>query len=281
MRVLILGCGNVGLDVAARLRSQGDSVVATTTTPRRVAELEQVADRALVLRGADRVAVAEAASGCDAVLVSVSPPVAQAGTVEQRKASYRDVLVESNLSAASACDRVVFCSSLSVYGDGRQEPGAWITEQTPRTEDSDPSPVCFGLAEDAALGAKRGAVLRLADVYGHARDIDFTARVKLAHEYMGGSVPFAAEGLLHRVHVEDVSAAVVHVLRSGLTGLYNCVPDSVPAPTNGATFDALADAAGVPRLTFRGEMATPVKPLSSAKLRATGFVFAHPDDPIA
>ena len=123
-------------------------------------------------------------------------------------------------------------------------------------------------------------MLRLADVYGHPRDIDFTSRVKLAHQYMGGSVPFAAEGRLHRVHVEDVAAAVVHVLTHDLTGVYNCVPDAAPAPTNGETFDSLADAAEVPRLEFRGEMATPVKPISSARLRSTGFAFAHPDDPI-
>ncbi len=280
MRLLILGCGNVGLDVARQLNARGDSVVATTTRSERLPELEAVAERAVVVRGADRAAVAAATEGCDAILVSVSPPVAQAGTVEQRQQSYHDVLVASNLSAASASDRVIFCSSLSVYGDGRQEPGELITEETPRTTDTDPSPVCFGQGEDAALSVPGGAVLRLADVYGHPRDIDFTSRVKLAHQYMGGSVPFAAEGRLHRVHVEDVAGGVIHVLTHGLTGVYNCVPDLEPAPTNGEAFDALADAADVPRLEFRGEMATPVKPISSAKLRATGFTFQHPNDPI-
>ena len=281
MRLLILGCGNVGLDVARQLRARGDTVVATTTTPERIPELSAAADHALVLLGSDVDAVAAAAEGCDAILVSVSPRVVQAGTVEQRAQSYREVLVATNVSAARAADRVLFCSSLSVYGDGRQESGAWVTEETPRTADSDPSPVCFAMGEDAALSAGRGAVLRLADVYGHPRDIDFTSRVKLAHQYMGGSVPFAAEGRLHRVHVEDVAAAVIHALTNDLSGVYNCVPDSAPAPTNGETFDSLADAAGVPRLEFRGEMATPVKPISSAKLRGTGFAFAHPDDPIS
>ena len=143
-----------------------------------------------------------------------------------------------------------------------------------------PHPCASAWARRPLSGPAAAPSSRLADVYGHARDIDFTSRVKLAHQYMGGSVPFAAEGRLHRVHVEDVAGAVVHVPSHDLTGLFNCVPDTTPAPTNGETFDALADAAGVARLEFRGEMATPVKPISSAKLRATGFVFAHPDDPI-
>ena len=65
-----------------------------------------------------------------------------------------------------------------------------------------------------------------------------------------------------------------------LTGVYNTVPDVVASPTNGATFDRLADAAGVPRLEFRGELRTPTQQVSSAKLRAAGFEFEHPDDEI-
>jgi nucleoside-diphosphate-sugar epimerase len=97
---------------------------------------------------------------------------------------------------------------------------------------------------------------------------------------MGGSVAFAAEGLLHRVHVTDVAGGLIHLARTGLTGDYNCVPDAVRPPTNKEAFDSLADAAGIPRLEFRGELKTPTKPVSSAKLRGTGFAFTHPADPL-
>ena len=95
MKLLILGAGNAGLEVASRARARGWQVVATTTRESRLSELLEFADEARVVLGADRAAVAEAASGCDAVLVSVSPPIMQARTAEEREASYRQVLVES------------------------------------------------------------------------------------------------------------------------------------------------------------------------------------------
>lgn len=279
LRLLVLGAGNAGLEVAAQGKKLGWEVIGTTTSESRVAEIEQVADKAVVLVGKDRDAVKRAAEGVDAILVSVSPPLSGAVTAEGRRRTYEEVLVESCKSAAAAHDRVVFMSSTSVYGDGSQA-GAEITEETPRSDSDEPSTVFYAKAEDAILENPGGTVLRLPDIYGHPRDIDFTARVKLASEHWGGSVPFAREGRLHRVHVEDVARALIHVLQNDLTGVYHCVPDLVPSPTNGETFDRLADAAGIARLEFRAELRTPTVQVVSKKLRDTGFTFTHPDDPI-
>ena len=278
MRVMVLGAGNVGLEVAARARAKGWEVVATTTSESRVAELAAVADDVAVLVGSDTTAVTLAAEGCDAILVAASPRILQSVTVEDRARSYRDVLVASCESAAAACDRVVFLSSISVYGDGTQAPGDSLDEDTPRTTSTEPSSVYFGMAEDAAIAAGRGTVLRLADVHGHPRDIDYTARVRMVHEHMGGTTAFSGEGKLHRVHVDDVARAVIHVLENDILGTFNAVPDVVPALTNKEAFDLLADRAGLPRIEFRDELKTPTQQVSSAKLRATGFVFEHPDD---
>ncbi len=278
MRVMVLGAGNVGLEVAARARAKGWEVVATTTSESRVAELAAVADDVAVLVGSDTTAVTLAAEGCDAILVAASPRILQSVTVEDRARSYRDVLVASCESAAAACDRVVFLSSISVYGDGTQAPGDSLDEDTPRTTSTEPSSVYFAMAEDAAIAAGRGTVLRLADVHGHPRDIDYTARVRMVHEHMGGTTAFSGEGKLHRVHVDDVARAVIHVLENDILGTFNAVPDVVPALTNKEAFDLLADRAGLPRIEFRDELKTPTQQVSSAKLRATGFVFEHPDD---
>ena len=112
MKLLVLGAGNAGLEVAARGKALGWQVVGTTTTQARIAEIEQVADRAIVLVGSNRLAVQDAAADVDAVLVSVSPPIMGATTIEGRAASYEAVLVQTCLSAAAANDRVVFMSSI-------------------------------------------------------------------------------------------------------------------------------------------------------------------------
>lgn len=280
MKLMVLGCGNVGLEVAKRARAHGWDVVATTTTPARVEELSQYADEVGVLEGKDAAAVAAAAKDCDAILVSASPRLMTSLTVEDRAKSYREVLVASCESAAAACDRVVFMSSISVYGDGLQESREFLDEETPRTTSDEPSSVYFSAAEDAALGAPNGAVLRLADVYGGTTDIDYTARVKMVHDHMGGGTDFSGDGKLHRVHVDDVADAVIYVLENKLVGAFNCVPDVVPAPTNKEAFDSIADNAGMERIEFRNLLRTPTQQVSSAKLRNAGFVFGHPDDPM-
>jgi len=280
MKILVLGCGNVGLEVAERAKARGWEVVGTTTSPGRVEELSKLVDEVVVLEGKDAAAVATAAQGCDAILVSASPRIMTSVTAEDRATSYRDVLVASCESAAAACDQVVFMSSISVYGDGTQETRDFLDEQTPRTTSDEPSSVYFAMAEDAALTAPRGMVLRLADVHGGPNDIDYVQRVKMVHEYMGGGTDFAGDGKLHRVHVADVANAVIFAIEHNLTGAYNCVPDLVPAPTNKEAFDAIADEAGLERIEFRDKLRTPTQQVSSAKLRDAGFTFEHPDDPI-
>ncbi|MFD0470242.1 NAD(P)H-binding protein [Nonomuraea thailandensis] len=118
MRYTIIGCGHVGLELARRWARAGHAVTGTTTTPRRVPELLKVCAEAVVLRGADQDAVARAAEGADAVVLTVSPRLGRAFDAASRVAEYADTLVASARAAVSAHPRVVFTSSGSVYGSG-------------------------------------------------------------------------------------------------------------------------------------------------------------------
>jgi nucleoside-diphosphate-sugar epimerase len=279
MKILILGCGAAGTNIARRAKAKGWEVVGTTTTPGRVPEIEAVADKAVVLVGSDRAAVKAAAEGADAIVVSVSPSAVRSAKKEDRGPIYQEVLVESAKSAVEANDRVVFMSSISVYGDGTQEPRDFIDEDTPRaTHDDEPSTIYFSAGEDEALKAPQGTALRFPDIY-EAPDV-FAGRVKLAHDYMGGSVPFAREDRYHPISVEDAARSVIFALESGITGAYNVVPDGLPAPTVGEFWDKVADASGQDRLEFRGEIRTPVQPAVSKKIRGEGFVFEHQIDEV-
>ena len=275
MRVLVIGAGNVGAEVARHLTDRGDHVVATTTTPSRVPEVEAVATEAEVLLGSDREAVSRAAAGSDAIVVTVSPPVTKAMTADQREASYREVLAATCENAVAANPRTIFFSSISVYGDAAGE----ITEETPLTRDRDPSGRWFAAAEDAVLSSPSGAVLRAPDIYGHPNDIDFTTRVRFAHSHFGGSVPFDAEATFNRLHHLDAVGAVVHLLDEGLSGVFNAVPPATWG-TNGEVFDLLADQAGLAGLEFRGELATPTGAISSQKLVDSGFEFSHVEESV-
>lgn len=268
----MLGAGFVGSATAERLADQGHDVVVTTTTPAKVEGLASRFGHAVVLRGSDRALVAEAADECDAVVVSAGPDAQRAMTPQDRAATYHEVLVETARSvvAAPGGAHLVALSSLSVYGDAADSE-AEVVEDGPVTDSPDPSPSTFLAMERTYLeGAPgRSCVFRCGDVFGPG-DPPIAAKVAMAHEHLGGSVPFSAQALFYRVSVDDAADAVVHALEQRLTGVFNLTHAEVP-PTNAALFDALSAAAGKPPLVFRDEIAAPRRPVSVARLAAAGF----------
>ncbi|BBH68741.1 hypothetical protein ACTI_54260 [Actinoplanes sp. OR16] len=270
MRYVIVGCGNVGMELARQWSLAGHHVVGTTTSPGRVDEVGAVCAEVAVLRGSDAERLGEAVRGADAVVLTVSPRVARSFDAQARVAEYADTLTTTAVTAAGLHSRVVFTSSVSVYGRG----SGVVDESSPLTDDADASPRNFIAGERAVLAADRGAVVRIPDVYGHPRDIDYPSRVKLAHELLGGSVPFDGDALLYRIDYRDAAAALDFVVTHGLTGVWNAVPDAVVPRTNREVFADICAAEGWPELTYRSEIATPVVPVSSSKIREAGFRFA-------
>ena len=274
MKILVLGMGRVGMALAERLRNDGHYVVGTTTREARLESLDGHADRVCVVRGSDRAAVRAAATGCDAVAVTVAPDVRNTRTREEREAHYREVLLASCENVAQTGVKAVFLSSFSVYGDAGAGTGP-VTEETPAANQQEPSARYYHLAENAILGAG-GCALRFPDMYGAPGDLSFPQRVKLAHEYFGGKTIFGANALLYAIHFEDVVSAIAHALDENLTGIYNvCDDDNTPA-TNRQVFDALCDDQGLARLEFLNQIKAPARRISAARLYATGFKVTHP-----
>jgi nucleoside-diphosphate-sugar epimerase len=273
MRVLVIGAGLVGTEVGTRLRGLGHEVAGTTTTPGKVEALSETFDEVLVLRGSDREAVAAAVAGRDAVIIAAGPNAQRAMTPEDRAASYREILVDTaeSVVAAGGAPYLVALSSLSVYGDASDHLDE-VTEDSPVTTSSDPSPTMFLAMERVYLegAGDRACVFRCGDIYG-ADDPPIEVKVGMAHEYLGGSVPFSGEALFYRLAVEDAADAIVHALETRITGLHNLTHAEVP-PTNAALFDAISAAAGQPALTYRDEIASPKRPISVARLASSGFV---------
>lgn len=278
MKVLVIGAGLVGTRAGERLRAQGHHVTVTTTTPAKAEDLRPRFDDVAVLRGTDRALVAERVGAADAVLVTAGPSAAHAMTPEERAASYHDVLVETALSVTAGGDaHLVAMSAISVYGTASDHLPE-VSEDSPVTTSPDPSPVKFLEMEQVYLSSapERACVFRCGDIYG-AGDPPIAAKVAMAHQYLGGSVPFAADALLYRLHVDDAVDALVHALTTRLTGLFNLTHPDLP-PTNATLFDALSAEAGLPPLVYRDEIAAPTVPVSVARLADAGFVASRSFD---
>ena len=110
----------------------------------------------------------------------------------------------------------------------------------------------------------RACVFRCGDIFG-AGDPPIEAKIAMAHQYLGGSVPFTGDALLYRLHVDDAADAIVHALEHRIIGLFNLTHAEVP-PTNASLFDAISAAQDMPPLVYRDEIASPKSPISVARL---------------
>lgn len=282
MRILVIGAGLVGGAAAGRLRELGHDVAVTTTTPAKVDGLRADFDEVLVLRGSDRDAVATAVAGCDAVVVAAGPSAQHAMTPEERAASYREILLDTAeaVTAAPGSPYLVALSSLSVYGNAANDLDE-VTEDSPTTDSTDASPTMFLAMERAYLSAAgdRAVVFRCGDIFG-AGDPPIADKIAMAHQYLGGSVPFSGDALFYRLHVDDAADAVVHALTTRMTGLVNLTHPETP-PTNASLFDAISASIGKPALVYRNEIAAPSRPISVARLAEAGFTAARSYDEAA
>ncbi|GAA5525419.1 hypothetical protein Maes01_01989 [Microbulbifer aestuariivivens] len=276
MRILILGMGHVGKALGSRLRGNGHKVIGTTTTPAKVEALQDFADEVLVLKGHEADKVAAAAKDVDLIIVTVAPNVKNTRTREERHQHYRQTLVETCSSAAASCERLIFLSSFSVYGDGG-EGNDPITEQTPTSNHDEPSSLYYQQAEEVVLARSGGCVLRFPDMYGAPGDMTFPERVKLAHSYFGGKALFGADALLYAIHFDDVVSAVVHAIDHKLQGIFNvCDNERIPA-SNARVFDAICDHEGLSRLEFLDQIKAPNRRISADKIYQSGYRVAHGD----
>jgi nucleoside-diphosphate-sugar epimerase len=220
--------------------------------------------------------VHEAAKGVDAIVVCAGPAAQQAMTPEQRKATYQEVLVETALSAATApiAGPVIALSSLSVYGDAANHLDV-IDESSPLTDAEDASPACFQAAERAYRehAGERACIFRCSDITG-PEDLPIEAKLRMAHQFLGGSVPFHDDALFYRVHTDDVVGAIEFAIDNRLAGTFNLTHADVP-PRNKQFFDAMCEAIELPPLTYRNELLAPTKPVSTERLRSAGYVVAR------
>ena len=263
-RVLLAGCGDLGLRVARRLRERGDAVWALR--------------RQLRSSGEDGIEWLQADLTRPDSLHALPPGITQLvylPTSDRRDPdAYRATFVEGlrHLLAAlgeGSLRRVLFVSSSAVYGDHH---GDWVDEDTPA------APLRFNgtilLEAERLLAAQpiRSIVLRLAGLYG-------PGRLQLLDRLRAGAapVPRRTPHWSNRIHIDDAAATTAHLLQlSDPAPLYLGV-DNTPLPLD-VLYDHLARLIGAPRPP---DGPPPVgigsKRLSNARLLASGFVPRWPD----
>ncbi|WP_435074973.1 NAD-dependent epimerase/dehydratase family protein [Halorubrum sp. HHNYT27] len=290
MRVVVVGCGYVGLELAAQLATRGHAV---TGVRRSDAGLDAIAEVGEQIDG-------DGGGSVDAVRADVTDPssldalpdadavvfAASSGGrgAEAAREVYVDGLrnvIEAYAGRPSTPDRLVYTSSTGVYGD---HDGGWVDEETPIDPTTDKTRVLaeaerIGL-ETAADAGIDGTVARFAGLYG-------PDRYRL-DRYLTGPV---TAGYLNMVHRDDAAGAVRHLLEAD-RGRGETVVVVDDEPVDKHTFaDWLADECGVPRPAKQskderiaaGDLSAAAerrirtsKRCSNDRLRALGYRFAYP-----
>ena len=218
MRVLIVGCGYVGLPLGKELVRQGREVFGLRRGV--LAEKELKAAGIQPLR-ADITKLDELEKlPCDFDWV-VNCAASGGGGAED----YRKIYLEGNRNlvawlANSPLKKFIYTSSTSVYG---QNDGSLVTENSPAEPDADTAKVLVEteklLLAAAAERQFPAVVLRVAGIYGPARGHWFK-------QFLRGEARIEGEGArwLNTIHRDDLIGVIIAALRNAKPGeIFNAV----------------------------------------------------------
>ncbi len=224
MRVLIIGCGYVGLSLGAELVRQGHEVYGLR---RSLAAREPLATAGIQFLAADitqPASLAGLSSSYDWVVNLVSSSKGGAG-------EYRDVYLNGTRNllgwlADAPPKKFVYTSSTSVYG---QTDGSLVKESSPTEPNTETAKLLLD-TEKILMDAvtERGfpaTVLRVAGIYGPDRG-------HYLQQYLKDEARIAGKGdrILNMIHRDDVVGIMLAALKNGRPGeIYNAVDDE-PVP---------------------------------------------------
>ncbi|MEO7299817.1 MAG: SDR family oxidoreductase [Verrucomicrobiota bacterium] len=277
MRVLIIGCGYVGIPLGAELVRLGHEVFGVRRTAEENEELKASGIVPLVADISKPEDLEKLPTDFDWVVNTVSST--KGGAVEYEQVYLNGTRNLINWLGANPPKKFVYTSSTSVYG---QADGSAVKESSPTDPQSDTSKILVQtekLLLDAAQQKQFPAlILRVAGIYGPERGHLFL-------QYLRNEAKMSGKGerLINMIHRDDLVGAIIAALKSGRVGeIYNAVDDEPVAQIH--FFRWLSETLGkyMPPFATEAESAErkrglTQKKVSNRKLKMElGYQFKHP-----
>jgi nucleoside-diphosphate-sugar epimerase len=222
MRVLIVGCGYVGLPLGAELVRLGHEVVGLRRSTHAADELKSAGIQPLRADISQLAELNKLPADFDWVVNCVA---AGGGGAE----NYRRVYFEGmrNLVewlSAAPLKKFVYTSSTSVYG---QNDGSVVTEQSPAEPAADTAKMLVETENVLRTAAQTrnfpAIILRVAGIYGPARGHLFRQFLRGEARLDGGGARW-----LNMIHRDDVIGCVIAALKNGKPGEIHNAADDAP-----------------------------------------------------
>jgi shikimate kinase/nucleoside-diphosphate-sugar epimerase len=273
MKILLIGCGFVGERAADLFHAAGHQVFGVTHSPSSAERLTSLKPWSVlacdVSSAASVQALREQTGPVDAFIHCAS---SSKGGAEMYQAVYVDGM--THLLGAYPQAWPLYTSSTSVYP---QVDGSTVDETSPAQPDKETGRL-LRAAEELAL-TNGGAVARLAGIYGPGRS--FLLKNLLEGNSGIETNDGAPDGrLLNQIHADDAASALLHLVTSKLSGIYNVVDDA--RMTQRDCLEKLAPLFNLPAPGIKPPDANRKrgwthKHVSNAKLRSTGWTPSFPD----
>jgi nucleoside-diphosphate-sugar epimerase len=279
MRVAILGCGYVGIELGRQLSASGHEPIGVRRSDEGIDAIEAAGFEAVRadVTSADELATVP---DVDALVFAASSGGRGADAARDIYVDGLRTVIEVFGERDQPPERLVYTSSTGVYGD---HDGDWVDETTPLDPTTEKTEV-LAEAERIATDVAReygidGTVARFAGLYG-------PDRYRL-ERYINGPV---TEGYLNMVHRDDAAGAVAYLLETRPAADTFVVVDDEPV-SKWEFADWLATECGVdapPKRTKAERLDDPglseaarrriltSKRCSNDRLRSSGYEFAYP-----
>jgi nucleoside-diphosphate-sugar epimerase len=192
---LVIGCGYLGLRVAALWRQREARIYATTRRPEAVASFRRLGLEPLVCDVLDAASL-RALPGADTVVYAVGLDRGAGATM---RAVYVDGLAQV-LENLPRPKRFVYISSSSVYG---QSDGSWVDETAATAPSEEAGRIVLAAEDVVRQRLPEAVILRFSGIYGPGRLLRRTTIEA------GAPLVADADKWLNLIHVDDGAAAVL------------------------------------------------------------------------
>jgi len=267
-KILIIGCGAIGSQLARVLSAKGHQVTGLKRNPPKTADGDIDYFRADITKLAD---LERLSTAFDIVYFIVSPD-------GRNESSYRDIYqtglnnLLDKFSLADSRAQWIFVSSTSVYG---QSQGEWVDEKSV----AEPKSVTSRLIRQAEqklmdLNAKN-IIVRFSGIYGPGRE--YLLRMVREAPVIQRDPPYYT----NRIHEQDCVGVLMFLLECRLAGgeMEQCylASDDDPAPM----WDVMSWLAEQmqyqpPTVNSAGQQSVMNKRCNNQRLKALGFKFHYP-----
>ncbi|MGR9098930.1 MAG: SDR family oxidoreductase [Gammaproteobacteria bacterium] len=267
-KILILGCGDIGVRLAVLLKARGHEVTGLRRKPP-----ESCPHPLRFIQGDIAVAGGLAAAGEDFDQIFFMP-APDRKNLESYKKLYAAGLenAQRHFSTRGRNPHWFFISSTSVYG---QRYGEWVDETSPAEPDAETARYILAAEHKIRTHRPDSVVVRFSGIYGPRRD-------RLAKKLLSGdAVQFVPPHYTNRIHQDDCAAVLAFLFERRLRGLLSdhiyLASDDNPAPL-WEVMAWMAERLGRPLPAKQRNPSTTFKNKRCAnkKLKDLGFQFQYP-----